>query len=191
MENSNSELFTNTLSASKTAWLITEFAKADNTLSVQNKYKRVFSDFLTNEFLDGFSLTYRTEINEIKEAYKADVTAHPMADPYIRMNNYMKVAEICESGFVIGIDKEGDPITKIDPKTQLEAYKACGEEIQKVYANDLALLKLLILANKPSNNVALPAPPTVEKPQIEQLQDNVVETTVTEITNTKKFINFD
>ena len=129
-------------------WLINELSKSENPLEIIAKYNRVFSETLDNQELKKIAEANASDIKELKELIKCEVTGHKYADPYNRMEALTEIKDACMDGTPI-FNKDGTVIgTKTEYASAIQAIKAMREEATAESKYQLDLLKVMLLGGE-------------------------------------------
>ena len=185
-ENSKSPI--TSLSYSQAAWLLSILSQTEYRAGVREKFKRVWGFDIPEEDFNAFTDKHKKDIVEVRQATRGEIDTHAMSDPYTRMNKFVEIMDLAITGTCIGIDKQGDPVMKVDLTNALNAAKACREEKQLLIENELALLGMMIKAK--AVNPLVGGDTNIDPTQSLQGDSTTTVTDVTGTSDTLKHLEF-
>lgn len=147
-ENKDLPVPDNSLPPARVNWIVNEFARTNNKLATQMKYRKVWDELLTDTVIDEIMATNKGLIKELHAAYKNSVDSHDWGDAFTRMKEFKDLAELAKSGTVVGLTKHGEPIVREDLRLALDCVKAAREEQDRERKYELELLKILLLTDR-------------------------------------------
>lgn len=174
------------LSQGMQAWLLNTLSQTEYRAGVREKFKRVWGFDISEEDFNTFVEKHKKDIVEVRQATRGEIDTHAMSDPYTRMDKFVEIMDLAINGTCIGIDKQGDPVMKVDLTNALNAAKACREEKQLLIENELALLGMMIKAK--NINPLAGGDTSMDNPNA--LQNNTTVTDVTGTSDTAGYLNF-
>lgn len=176
-----------TLPYDRAAWLVVTLAQTEYRAGVREKYKRVWGEDISEAVFQDFVEKHKIDIQSIRTATRREIDSHPNSDAYKRMEYFEEIREAAMKGVVIGIDKQGDPIKKVDLKEAREALKESRNEKQILVQNEMLLLGMMIKAK--AINPLVSAETATDNPTV--LQGEATVTDVTGTSDTMKHLAFD
>lgn len=143
----------NIITESQKIWIINELGRTESKLAVQIKFKETWGktlpDLIIDPIIDGAS----TQIQDLRNAYRSSIDSHDWGSARNRMNKFKELAEKAEQGIMKGLDRNGNTIIEEDLRLAADMVKACREEQDRERKYSLALLDLMIKANKTPNQI--------------------------------------
>lgn len=176
-----------TLSYDREVWLVYTLAQTEYRAGVREKYKRVWGEDIAEDVFQSFTEKHKLDIQSIRTASRREIDSHPNSDAYTRMNHFEDIRKKAMEGVCVGIDKQGDPVMKIDLKEAREALKESRNEKQILVQNELILLGMMIKAKQV--NPLVGGDTSTDTPSSLQGETTTI-TDVTGTSDTMKHLNF-
>lgn len=138
----------NSISESKRIWIINELGRTESKLAVQIKFKETWGQSLPDIVVDPIIESSGAQIQDLRNAYKRSIDSHEWGDARARMEKFKEYAEKAEQGLCKGVDRHGNTIIEEDLRLAADMVKECRNEQDRERKYGLALLDLMIKANK-------------------------------------------
>lgn len=113
-------------------FIIDNLARSTPVDQVQDKFNKFFiGKSISGELVFQVALTHKTDLEKLKEQYNINFSDIPIANVRNELKMLEEIYDLAKTPRVISVDRNGDPVEKMDLSTALKCVEVANKIISQ------------------------------------------------------------